>query len=111
MAENKRQRSLAKRFHTSKKAGNKLNLSGDRKLVGFDIEEHEMSFGRFIWYCLDNPANNGTVLLGQTLCDYRVKDKSEIREHAVRNALSYISDVDEIERVVDSIFENCGQIP
>ena len=75
---------LSNVYHKSKLPNNKLVLSGFYSLVGIDIEQSQKDKGRFIYWCVEHPLNEGTILLGETLCDYRVDDIVTVREAAIK---------------------------
>jgi hypothetical protein len=79
---------LADYYHQTKLPDNEVCVDGETYLVGLDAREQETPYGRFIWFAVNNPLNGGTLLRGQTLTDYRVKDIATIRNKAIKVTVS-----------------------
>lgn len=80
------QTKLADHYHTTLKPDCSLRFDGHFTLVGLDLEESQMPSGRFIWYAIDHPQNEGTVLRGETFCSWSVSTLDAIKQEAIKHA-------------------------
>lgn len=102
---------LADRYHTTTRPNNQLTLEGTHHVVGLDIDEKEMPEGRFIWFTVDNPKNDGTVLRGTTVCSYRVSSLAEVRKHAIACATRWLGNERQATFEVDEVIKHGGMLP
>ena len=85
-------------------------MVGEHKVVGIDIDAKEMPNGRFIWFAVQNPKNNGSVLRGTTMSDYRVKDADTIRSDAIKVATRWVGCQIEATAQVDAVIKAGGML-
>jgi hypothetical protein len=104
------QKLLAERYHTTKTADNKLSFKGQYNVVGLDIDQTEMPNGRYIWFSIDTPYNDGSILLGETVSDYRVKDIKTIRKNAIQKTMNRINDRYIATVMVDRVIKEGGML-
>lgn len=106
----KMQTILADAYHTTKKADAELAFDGKQTLVGIDLTPKECPGGRFIFFCIDNPINGGTVLFGTTFCDFRVADQAKIRAAAIEIASRRLGSAQAAEDAVDRVIASGGMV-
>lgn len=104
------QTKLADKYHTTPLADDEVSTRGKCTVVGIDIDEKEMPKGRFIWYHIENDANKGGVLCGNTFCSWRVKDAVSIRKEAIKCATVRLGDKQLAEQQVDVVIKAGGMI-
>lgn len=104
------QSKLADKYHTTLLDDQSLSFDGQHTVVGLDLDEQEMPNGRFIWFHLKSPRNQGGVLRGTNASDFRVSDPKEIRESAIKAATGLLGDRDEAEFQVDRVIKAGGML-
>ncbi len=104
------QRLLADAYHTTVKPGNQLSMTGEHHVVGLDFEPVEKPNGRFIWFTLENPKNEGTVLRGTNASSWNETDPERIREKAIEVATSIVGDQMRARAEVDAVIAAGGML-
>lgn len=83
------QHQLADKYHTTSSPDNRISLGGKHTVVGLDLETEDMPSGRFIWFHVDDPKNEGGVLRGTNVAGWRATTKQELRRAAIEKAMYY----------------------
>jgi hypothetical protein len=106
----KMQRLLADAYHTAVKPKNQLSMTGEHHVVGLDSDPIEKPNGRFIWFTLDNPKNDGIVLRGTNVCGWNETDPTRIRAKAIEVATTILGDSERAHAEVDSVIAAGGML-
>ncbi len=104
------QKLLADAYNTTAKPENQLSMTGKHSVVGLDFEPVEKPNGRFIWFALDNPKNEGTVLRGTNVCSWNETDPARIREKAIEVATALLGSSRRARAEIDSVIAAGGMV-
>ena len=104
------QKLLADAYHTTVKPENQLSMTGEHHVVGLDFEPIEKPNGRFIWFALDNPKNEGTVLRGTNACSWNETDPARIREKAIEVATRVLGSAQRARAEIDAVVAAGGMV-
>ena len=104
------QRLLADAYHTTGKPVTRLSLTGEHHVVGLDNESVQKPNGRFIWFVLHNPKNEGSVLRGTNVCGWSEADPTRIRAKAIELATNVLGDANRACAEVDAVIAAGGML-
>ena len=106
----KMQRQLADKYHTTHLEADSCTVKGEFTVVGIDLREEEVPEGRFIWFHVEHPDNEGGVLFGTSFVSYTAQSRDTLRHAAIKAAKPYIGEEAEAMRQVDAVIDAGGML-
>lgn len=110
---------LAKLYHTTPFDDNFVirHRDGIVTLVGIEMqleapppEARRSQKDRCLFYAVDNPANMGSILLGDSFCSWSERDPAVIRQAAITFMAKRLADAEDAARQVDLVMDVGGML-